>query len=317
MVDRLLTWIAGTEGEVLALIAFGLAFGEAAIGLDLIVPGEAGMVVVGAATDRKDMALWSIILAGGAGAAVGDSLSYALGRRYGLHLAQRWAFTRRHVEPALLAAEARFERHGGAAVAGARWVGALRAVVPAVAGAAKMPFGRFLLWNVPSCMAWAAVTVTLGAVFGEMIVGSVDTVSTAISGVALVIIVALLLRRRRHATRRPLDLDGAVAIERMAAQSAPQHHQHRHRPIRVIGSLMLASIALLGGSGLSCDRGGPRTLSEDDPVSTDLLEQPPRDEQEGKAQTRANVGDPDSTAPQGPYGGTNLTQCLSGLPAPC
>ena len=155
MADRLLALVAGVDNGVLAVLAFLLAFGEAAIGLDLIVPGEAGMVVVGAAGDRTGVALWPLIAAGAAGAAAGDSVSYALGRRYGPRLAHRWAFTRRHVEPALLGAEQRFERHGGAAVAGARWVGAFRAVVPAVAGAAEMPFGRFLLWNIPSCLAWA------------------------------------------------------------------------------------------------------------------------------------------------------------------
>jgi membrane-associated protein len=221
MADRLLAWVAGADSGTLVLFAFVLAFGEAAVGLDLLVPGEAGMVVVGAAGDRGGAALWPLILAGTAGAAVGDAVSYALGRRYGLRLAHRWAFTRRHIEPALVAAEHRFESHAGLAVAAGRWVGALRAVVPAVAGAARMPFGRFLLWNVPSCAAWAAVTVTLGAVFGEMVVGFVDQAGAWLSVATVVVIVGVVLRRHRRRVRRAAPAGAMVAMDSARHRSSP------------------------------------------------------------------------------------------------
>ena len=200
MADQLLAWFASADQGFLVLFAFSLAFGEAAIGLDLLVPGEAGMVVVGAAASRSGATLWPLIIAGTAGAVAGDCVSYALGRRFGLQLARRWAFTRRHVEPALVRAERRFERHGGWRLPALG--GSVRfAVVPAVAGAARMPFDRFLLWNIPSSAAWATVTVTLGVVFGEMIVGFVDRAGAWLSlGVVLIIIVVVFLRRR-HAAR--------------------------------------------------------------------------------------------------------------------
>ena len=175
MADQLLAWFASADQGFLVLFAFSLAFGEAAIGLDLLVPGEAGMVVVGAAASRSGATLWPLIIAGTAGAVAGDCVSYTLGRRFGLQLARRWAFTRRHVEPALVHRGAAFRTPWGGGCC-RRSVGrcASPAVVPAVAGAARMPFDRFLLWNIPSSAAWATVTVTLGVVFGEMIVGFVD-----------------------------------------------------------------------------------------------------------------------------------------------
>ena len=56
-----------------------LAFGESAIGLDLIVPGEVGMVVSGAAAERNGTALVFIVVAGSLGAVAGDSVGFALG----------------------------------------------------------------------------------------------------------------------------------------------------------------------------------------------------------------------------------------------
>ncbi|WP_164737407.1 DedA family protein [Georgenia sp. SYP-B2076] len=54
------------------------------------------------------------------------------------------------------------ERHGLVAVILGRWVGVLRALVPAVAGVARMPYRRFLLANTAGGVSWALVVSLLG-----------------------------------------------------------------------------------------------------------------------------------------------------------
>ena len=54
MADRLLRSVSGAANSLLGGLAFLPAFAEAAIGLDLLVPDGAGMVMVGAAADRHD-----------------------------------------------------------------------------------------------------------------------------------------------------------------------------------------------------------------------------------------------------------------------
>ncbi len=81
----------------------------------------------------------------------------------------------------------------------ARWIGALRAVVPIVAGTAGLAVHRFLAWDVPSAILWATAVATAGYVWGDDIARFVDQIGLAISVVAVVVIGALIWRAR---TRR-------------------------------------------------------------------------------------------------------------------
>lgn len=55
---------------------------------------------------------------------------------------------------------------GGRAVFLGRWTSLLRALVPGLAGMARMPYGRFLAFNIVGGAAWATTFVLLGYVAG-------------------------------------------------------------------------------------------------------------------------------------------------------
>ena len=99
MANRIIEWVAALQGLMLALVVFVLAFGESAAAVDVVVPGEVGMVVAGAAAERSGAPLWLLIVVGICGAVVGDQVSYQLGRHFGAGLADRWAWSRRRVCP--------------------------------------------------------------------------------------------------------------------------------------------------------------------------------------------------------------------------
>lgn len=178
----------------------GLAFGETAIFLDFIVPGEVGMVVAGAAAERTGAPLVTMILAAALGATLGDTVSYGIGRRWGRPLLCRYAFVGDRMAPRIDRAEGWFEARGGAAVFFGRFVGALRAVVPLAAGIGRMPYRRFLPWNVAASLVWGGLTVTLGYVVGDQIASVVDRAGWVISGVVLAGALAwfVLSRARRR-----------------------------------------------------------------------------------------------------------------------
>jgi undecaprenyl-diphosphatase len=207
MANRIVEWVAALDGWLLAVVLFGLAFGESAAGADLVVPGEVGMVVAGAAGERAGVPLWLLIAAGTAGAIVGDQISFHLGRRYGPRLVDKWEWTRRHLGPKIEAAEKHFERHGPATVFVGRWVGALRAVVPFVAGTVDMPLGTFVAWNVVGAASWVAAVVSLGYVFGRPVADLVDRYSLIIS---LLVVGALVAWWAVRALRRRHQPDDAV-----------------------------------------------------------------------------------------------------------
>jgi undecaprenyl-diphosphatase len=96
------------------------------------------------------------------GAILGDSLGYELGRRLGrpwLLRAGRWVgLHASHLDRS----EAMFARHGGPTVLFGRFIGFLRALAPFIAGAARMPYRQFLLYNMLGGVLWAMGCVWLG-----------------------------------------------------------------------------------------------------------------------------------------------------------
>jgi membrane-associated protein len=187
----------------LAAIAFGLGFGESAIAFDLVVPGEAGMVFIGAAARDGDVPLPVVIAAGAVGAVAGDTFGYLVGRRWGTTVLYHWSWVRRRVEPSIERSRVYFTRRGGLAVFTARWVGALRAVMPAVAGVSEMPFPRFLAWDVPAAILWTSVVVSAGYYFGDAVAGVVDRIGLVVSLVVVALLVTAFVVWRRTRARRP------------------------------------------------------------------------------------------------------------------
>src|SRR5690606_34284536 len=98
------------------------------------------------------------------GAFAGDSLSYWIGYRWGPQLRQRWPFAR--YPQWLDRGESLFRRHRIKSIAIARFVGARRPFVPAIAGMLRMPFRRYALPSLGACVAWAALFLAPGWILG-------------------------------------------------------------------------------------------------------------------------------------------------------
>jgi membrane-associated protein len=181
-------------------VVLALVFAESALLLDFFVPGEVGLVVAGAAAAQNDTALSGVVAAATIGAVAGDSVGYGLGRRFGTDIAEHSRLSR-WLRPGLERARRHFDRRGAVSVGIARFVGALRAVVPVVAGSAQMPYRRFIAWALPAAAMWSALMATIGYVWGDDIAGVIDHAGLAVSAVVLVVIVALLIRSHRRKRR--------------------------------------------------------------------------------------------------------------------
>lgn len=182
-------------------IVLGLVFAESAVFLDFFVPGEVGLVVAGAAAAQNDTALPGIIAAATIGAVAGDSVGYGIGRRFGTDLAEHGRLSR-WLRPNLERARRHFERRGAAMVAVARFVGALRAVVPVVAGSTEMRYRLFISWALPAAATWSAMMAMIGYFWGHGIADVIDRIGLASWAVLAVVVVVLVIRgRRRRDTR--------------------------------------------------------------------------------------------------------------------
>ena len=141
-------------------LTVGLVVGIESLGIPL--PGEIVLVSAALLASRHevDIAPGGIALAATIGAVIGDSIGYAIGRRYGMGLFA-WAGRKmpRHFGPAhVRAAERLFARWGVLAVFFGRFVAVLRIFAGPLAGALHMPYPRFLVANVLGGACWATVT---------------------------------------------------------------------------------------------------------------------------------------------------------------
>jgi membrane-associated protein len=187
--------VASIGVPLLFFVIAGLAFADTAFFVDLVIPGEVGLVVAGAAV-RGEGPLGVAVAAGALGAVAGDSVSYLVGRHAGLRLVCRYRWMRRRLEPKIERAQDFFARRGGVAVFLGRWVGALRAVVALVAGMGGMPYRRFLPWNVAASVLWVGTVVSLGYHFGGRLARAVDRYGLVVSAVALAGLLTWWLVRR-------------------------------------------------------------------------------------------------------------------------
>jgi len=195
---------AGRAGLAwVALAAFLFAFAETALFTDLLVPGEVGMILVGAVSARAELDVWWVILAAAVGATLGDSVGWWLGARFGLRILSRFPKLERRLSPAVERAHRYFEVRGGAVVFWGRFVGALRGVVSLVAGTAGMPYKRFLAWNALASICWTTTVILAGYAFGRNVDAVLSEIGLAVAGTIVVVgITVFLLRRRwRRASR--------------------------------------------------------------------------------------------------------------------
>jgi membrane protein DedA with SNARE-associated domain len=143
-----------------ALIVFCLGLAESIPFISLLVPSTILLLAIGALYAEAGGSFWHLAAAGAAGAFLGDVLTFIVGWRYRHHIAGLWPFTR---DPSILPrSQAFFERHGAGGVIASKFLGAIRAFVPLVAGMLDMPWALFLLASLSSSLIWACFFLAPG-----------------------------------------------------------------------------------------------------------------------------------------------------------
>lgn len=192
-----------------SLLAYGLAFmlaaAEAFPMIGAAVPGTAVIIGLGALVPGGVLAMWPLIGATAAGAMLGDGLSYLFGRHYKQHAMVLWPLRTR---PGLLASgEAFFARHGSKAVLISRFLPAVRAVIPLVAGISRMSAVRFCAVDICASGLFALSHVLFG-----MAIGASLTILHAIAVRLMVLVLVLAVLSGLVIWLTPKAVRGALAI---------------------------------------------------------------------------------------------------------
>jgi membrane protein DedA with SNARE-associated domain len=173
--------------------------------LGLVLPGGS-LVLLGAIyAQRGAMALPLVLVLGWLGMVLGTSLDYALGR-WSLHSTLGRTNLIARLEPKLATAQRFLARHGAWALVLAHFIGHVRSFVAITAGASRLPYRRFLLYEGIAALAWNLVWVTAGYLVGEHLDALqrfVGGSGLALIGPVLVAYVVYRLVARVRSTRTP------------------------------------------------------------------------------------------------------------------
>lgn len=181
---------------------FGIAailFAETGLLIGFFLPGDSLLITAGLLAASGDLNLAGVVIAGLIGAVLGDSVGYAIGHRFGPAVFSRPGsrlFRPEYRERA----EQFFLRYGPRAVVLARFVPIVRTAVPTLAGAGRMPYASFLIYNLVGALLWAAGVPLAGYFLGQLI-PNLDHYILLIVGVVLVVSVIPVLLEVRRARR--------------------------------------------------------------------------------------------------------------------
>jgi membrane-associated protein len=190
VVKQIIHWVDPVFTTAGYAIVAGAVLLERSIFLGLIVPGDVILALGGVYAGRKDMDLVAVIAIGTFAAIIGESIGYMLGRRYGRALIQRIPLVRR-LDKRFEDAQGYFRKHGGITVAVGRYATAAGSFVPFVAGMARMPYRRFLAYDVPAIAVWASGITLVGYYFGRNL-DTVDRILSRFGYAALAVLIVLV-----------------------------------------------------------------------------------------------------------------------------
>ena len=185
-------------------IIAALVFGEAAVFLGFVLPGETAVLLGGFLASNSQLNIWVLCVLVVVAAVVGDSVGYEVGRIFGPRVVRSRLLGRHELR--LDKARAMLREKGGPAVFLGRFTAFLRAVMPGLAGLSEMHYRRFLLWNALGGLTWGVGFCLVGYFAGasyETVAGKIGTGAAVVIGV--IVVAALLVWHLRRRKRERID----------------------------------------------------------------------------------------------------------------
>ena len=242
--DALVAWI-GQHPVAAGVVIFAIAFCDAIVLLGIAVPALPILFGVGTLIGLGHVDGSYALVSAALGAFFGDAVSYLFGRHAGERLKRMWPF-RRHPQW-LASGEGFFRSHGLKGIVIARFVGAVRPFVPAIAGMLRMRLRQYVPASAFACAAWSVVFLVPGWMFGA----SLELLAAIAGRLALVLGLLLVVLGSIYigtvALYRALAPRAADMLERALAWS------HAHPVLGRFSEALIdprrpesASLALLG-----------------------------------------------------------------------
>lgn len=197
-ISSALTGILSAPTWLVCVLAGAVVFAEDALFVGFVLPGETAAILAGVAASLGHAPLALVMLVVVLTAVVGDTVGYEVGKHFGTRILS-WSRLDKHRDR-LDRAQSLLVRRGGAAVFLGRWTAFFRAVMPALAGSARMPYPKFLAFNAVGGIAWGVAVVMVGYLAGRSYTKVEHVFGYGAAAVVAVVVVAALVvwRVREH-----------------------------------------------------------------------------------------------------------------------
>src|ERR1700688_145136 len=150
------------------LLVCVIVFIETGFFVGFFLPGDSLLVIAGVLAGNGNLNLAKLLLLVPLCAIVGDQIGYWIGRQAGQALYRRedsFFFRKRHLERA----KQFYEKYGGKTVIMARFMPIVRTFCPPVAGAAMMPYGRYVAFDIVGGILWVGSMILGGYSLGRSV----------------------------------------------------------------------------------------------------------------------------------------------------
>ncbi len=167
---------------------FTIVLLESGLLIGFFFPGDSLLFTAGFLASQGFFDIKILIAGCFVAAVIGDSIGYYIGKKLGPKIFNKENsifFHKKHLKTA----QGFYDKHGGKTIILARFIPVIRAFAPVVAGAGKMDYKKFALFNLIGGVLWA-IGVTLAGFYLGSIIPNVDKYLLPI--VALIIIASIL-----------------------------------------------------------------------------------------------------------------------------
>ncbi len=189
MLNSLVHQLLSVRGWPAYVIPAALCFGEAAIFLGFVIPGETAVVYGGVLASQHHVSLVIMVVAVVFAAILGDSVGYLVGRLFGPALL-RHRRLRNH--GGVQRARDFLQQKGGPAVFLGRFVALFRALMPGMAGASRLRYPTFFFFNALGGLVWGIAFTLIGYAVGRSYEAALRVIGDASTGLLIAVIVVLI-----------------------------------------------------------------------------------------------------------------------------
>ena len=149
-------------------ILFSIVFVETGVVIMPFLPGDSLLFASGTLAALGAFNLYTLLIVFFVAAVLGDTVNYHIGKKVGMSIPETSFLGRVINRERLEIAQNFFNKHGGKTIVLARFMPFVRTFIPFVAGASRMNYRYFILYNVVGAFLWVMSCTLLGYFFGNI-----------------------------------------------------------------------------------------------------------------------------------------------------